>query len=262
MAGRGTDIKLGPGVAELGGLFVIGTERHPSRRVDRQLRGRCSRQGDPGHSRFFISLEDDLMRNHASPERMAALIEQAGKTRGSSFGSLVATAQIQDEQRDYKSRKRVLDFDDVMNLQREIVYGYRNEVLVTEDPRRMVLDLIEEVDLDDVVRSAGGVVSREAYLERVSRLPAELVEQEERRMILLAVDRHWQDHLAAMDELREGVYLRAQGQKDPLVEFKNEAYELFASLMNSIKEEALRNVFRSASGIEAFLRQVSQPAPA
>ena len=145
MAGRGTDIKLGAGVAALGGLFVIGTERHPSRRVDRQLRGRCSRQGDPGRSQFFISLEDDLMRNHASPDRMAAMIEQSEKSgRTSSLGTLVETAQQQVEQRDYKARKQVLDFDDVMNLQREIVYGYRNEVLTTEDTRGLVHDIIAE----------------------------------------------------------------------------------------------------------------------
>ena len=302
MAGRGTDIKLGAGVAELGGLFVIGTERHPSRRVDRQLRGRCSRQGDPGRSQFFISLEDDLLRNHASPERMAGLIEQAGKSRGSSLGSFVETAQRQVEQRDYKTRKRVLDFDDVMNLQREIVYGYRNEVLVTEDPRRMVSDLIEETVPALVLRQLDGQDTRDAdlgsllrhlratlpihtreddvaelnaselcqrlvvhthetYDELVSGLPAEFVEQEERRMMLMAVDRHWQEHLAAMDELREGVYLRAQGQKDPLVEFKNEAYELFASLMGSIKEEAVRNVFRAAIGIRKFLTQPEPSQP-
>jgi preprotein translocase subunit SecA len=302
MAGRGTDIKLAPGVAELGGLLVIGTERHPSRRVDRQLRGRCSRQGDPGRSQFFISLEDDLMRNHASPEKMAALIEQAGKSRRSSLGSLVETAQIQVEQRDYKARKRVLDFDDVMNLQREIVYGYRNEVLVTEDPRRMVDDIIEEAVPGMVVRHLDGADARDAdlgsllgqlrafipirwdeelaglggsavcellvrkvtdtYQQYVAGLPAELLEQEQRRMVLVAVDRHWQEHLAVMDELRDGVYLRAQGQKDPLVEFKNEAYELFAVLMGSIKEDALHQLFRSAAGIGAYQRQLSRPAAA
>ena len=303
MAGRGTDIKLGAGVADLGGLFVIGTERQPSRRVDRQLRGRCSRQGDPGRSQFFISLEDDLMRNHAPPEQMAALIEQAGKSRGGSLGSFVETAQRQVEQRDYKTRKRVLDFDDVMNLQREIVYEYRNEVLVSEDPRRMVLDLIEETISAMVIRHLDGQDAREAdpglllrhlrasmpihasedqlaelneselcqrlvaqtrrtYDELVFGLPAEVVEQEERRMMLMAVDRNWQEHLAAMDELREGVYLRAQGQKDPLVEFKNEAYELFESLMGSIKEEALRNVFRAAIGIRKFLMRAEHPEPA
>jgi preprotein translocase subunit SecA len=295
MAGRGTDIKLGPGVAELGGLFVIGTERHPSRRVDRQLRGRCSRQGDPGRSRFFISLEDDLMRNHASPDRMAALIEQSEKSaRVSPIGTLVETAQRQVEQRDYKARKRVLDFDDVMNLQREIVYGYRNEVLTTEDTRGLVHDIIGEtiparvgehlarcdsqdpdhsqllhwihsafsisLPAEELTHPSGEALSawlvekvRDAYEARVDQLPTELLEQEERRMVLVAIDRQWQEHLEAMDELREGVYLRAQGQKDPLVEYKNEAYELFVTLMDAIKQEALIHLFRSATGIKSFL---------
>ncbi|MGD7652372.1 MAG: preprotein translocase subunit SecA [Verrucomicrobiales bacterium] len=298
MAGRGTDIKLGNGVAELGGLFVIGTERHQSRRVDRQLRGRCSRQGDPGRSQFFISLEDDLMRNHASPERMAALIEQAGKSRKSpSLGKMVETAQRQVEQRDYKSRKRVLDFDDVMNLQREIVYGYRNDVLTTENPGALVHDIIREViparthayladqeaynpdhsallhwihssfpvsvtaeELKDLEQDAiasllvGRVI--DAYQTRTGSLPVELLEQEQRRMVLAAIDDQWQQHLEAMDELREGVYLRSQGQKDPLVEYKNEAYELFVSLMDEVKQEALQHLFRSATDIEAFLGQL------
>jgi preprotein translocase subunit SecA len=298
MAGRGTDIKLGAGVAELGGLFVIATERHPSRRVDRQLRGRCSRQGDPGRSRFFISLEDDLMRNHASPERMAAMIEQAGKSsKTPSIGLLVETAQKQVEQRDYKSRKRVLDFDDVMNLQREIVYGYRNDVLTTEDTRGLVHDIIRETiparvqqhhdsdcgellhwihatlpisvsaeELSDQREEAISAMLedkvRNAYETRVAGLPLELLDQEERRMVLVAIDRRWQDHLEAMDELREGVYLRAQGQKDPLVEYKNEAYELFVSLMDAIKQEALQNLFRSAASLEAFVAQLRHPQPA
>jgi preprotein translocase subunit SecA len=304
MAGRGTDIKLGHGVAALGGLFVIGTERHSSRRVDRQLRGRCSRQGDPGCSQFFISLEDDLMRNHAAPDRMAAVIEQAGKsTKTSSLGTLVETAQRQVEQRDYKARKRVLDFDDVMSLQREIVYGYRNEVLVTEDTRRLVHDIIREtipgqvnrhlsesdprdVDLsqllhwihatlplsvppEDLVDQSGEIVSAmlvdkacDAYDAQVVGLPVEIVDQMERQMVLVGIDRQWQQHLDDMDELREGVYLRAQGQKDPLVEYKNEAYELFAALMDEIKLGALKNLFRSAAGLGAFLAQRHNPPPA
>jgi preprotein translocase subunit SecA len=300
MAGRGTDIKLGEGVDALGGLFVIGTERHSSRRVDRQLRGRCSRQGDPGRSQFFISLEDDLMRNHASPDRMAAVIEQSGKSsKTTSLGTLVETAQRQVEQRDYKSRKQVLDFDNVMNLQREIVYGYRNEVLVTEDTRKLVLDIIREtiparvnyylseIDLhhpdfsqllhwihatlsisitsEDIVSQSEDVISvmlvgkaQDAYENRVVGLPMELLDQEERRMVLVAIDRQWQQHLEDMDDLREGVYLRAQGQKDPLVEYKNEAYELFVSLMDEIRQEALRNMFRAAAGMGAFLAQLQK----
>ena len=298
MAGRGTDIKLGDGVAALGGLFVIATERHPSRRVDRQLRGRCSRQGDPGRSQFFISLEDELMRNHAPPDQMAAMIEQSQKSRkSSSLGTLVETAQRRVEQRDYQGRKRVLDFDDVMNLQREIVYGYRNEVLTTEDTRKLVYDIIGEtiparvrqhladcdsrdpdcrdlldwihatlpisVSPDELTYQSGESISamladkvRIAYEIRVGSLPSEMVEQEERRMVLVAIDRQWQEHLANMDELREGVYLRAQGQKDPLIEYKNEGYDLFVTLMDAIKQEALQNLFRSAASLEAFLAQL------
>lgn len=238
------------------------------------------------------------MRNHASPERMAALIEQAGKSRKSpSLGNMVETAQRQVEQRDYKSRKRVLDFDDVMNLQREIVYGYRNDVLTTEDPRALVHEIIREVipsrthdhlanqeshqpdhsgllhwirssfqvsvaeeELKDLEPKAIAdlLVDRvlDAYETCTRSLPHEILEQEQRRMVLAAIDEQWQRHLDAMDELREGVYLRAQGQKDPLVEYKNEGYELFVSLMDVVKLGALKNLFRSASGIEAFLAQL------
>jgi preprotein translocase subunit SecA len=307
MAGRGTDIKLGEGVAELGGLYVIGTERHQSRRIDRQLRGRCSRQGDPGRSQFFISLEDDLMRNHAAPQHLASLLEQSaakdGATRGgAAFGKLVESAQRQVEQRDYKARKRVLDFDDVMNLQREIVYGFCNEVLAAEDSRRLVMELIEEVVPTRIREALAGADAaeadpsqlrhwlnatfsigvgpadlghpnaealaamlvdkvRQAYVARTSGLPVEVLDQEERRMVLLAIDRHWQAHLSHMDELREGVSLRAQGQKDPLTEYKNEAYQLFVTLMDAIRDEALQNLFRSASSLAAVVSRLRDPSP-
>jgi preprotein translocase subunit SecA len=239
MAGRGTDIKLGEGVAALGGLFVIGTERHPSRRVDRQLRGRCSRQGDPGRSRFFLSLEDDLMRHHGSPAHMAAMMEQAGGVlRNTTLAKLAETAQQKVEQRDYKGRKQVLDFDDVMNLQREIVYGYRNDVLSGEDTRGLVREILGE--------------DGEAYEGRVRRLPVEWLEEHERRTVLGTIDQHWQDHLAGMDELREGVYLRSQGQKDPLVEYKNEAYGLFVTLVDSIKRDARGHLLRFAESLDAL----------
>jgi len=290
MAGRGTDIKLGEGVAELGGLFIIGTERHFTRRVDRQLRGRCSRQGDPGRAQFFVSLEDDLMRNHAEPAQMAAMIERDGK--GSSLGKLVETAQRTLEQRDYKGRKRVLDFDDVMNLQREIVYDFRNDVLGTGDMRRLVHEIIgecvtakveehlsecdphepdhspllgwlrnglnvdvseEELVSTNVERIAPLIEKkvREAYDSRLTALPGELVDREERMLVISAIDSYWQEHLRDMDELREGVYLRAQGQKDPLVEYKNEAYGLFVSLMGSIKQQALLGLLRFATAVAA-----------
>jgi preprotein translocase subunit SecA len=304
MAGRGTDIKLGPGVAELGGLFVVGTERHESRRIDRQLRGRCSRQGDPGRSQFFISFEDDLMRNFAAADRMTSMMERFGMKEGEALehswlNRSVETAQKRVEQRNYTGRKRVLDFDDVMNKQREVVYGYRNEVLTTESPRSLVNEIIEEtitakvdsylnerdknsedynellhwvnstlpirltpeeLDYDSSTEDqiASFLIGRvkETYETRVSDLPLEVLDQEERRMVLAAIDKQWQAHLYNMDALREGVGLRAQGQKDPLVEYKNEAYNLFVQLMDSIKNEALQNLFRSAANLEAFLRQL------
>ncbi|MCB1120135.1 MAG: preprotein translocase subunit SecA [Verrucomicrobiae bacterium] len=303
MAGRGTDIKLGEGVPELGGLFVIGTERHESRRIDRQLRGRCARQGDPGRSQFFISFEDDLMRNFAAADRMTSMMERFGMQEGEALehswlNKSVETAQKRVEQRNYTWRKRVLDFDDVMNMQREVVYGYRNEVLTTEVPRDLVDEIIDEAigekvkeylnerdnevpdykelinwanstlpirisesevleasDEEAIVNALVGRV-KEAYEVRTAKLPMEVLDQEERRMMLVAIDKQWQEHLYNMDALREGVSLRAQGQKDPLIEYKNEAYNLFVNLMSSIKQEALSNLFRSAANLEAFLKQL------
>ncbi len=307
MAGRGTDIKLGAGVAELGGLFVIGTERHESRRVDRQLRGRCARQGDPGLSQAYLSFEDDLMRNFAAAERMTQMMERFGMEDGEALehswlNRSVETAQKRVEQRNYTWRKRVLDFDDVMNKQREVVYGYRNEVLSTESPRDLVTEIIEKVipanvigyfagrddnspDLTELfhwiqgnlpvrvlmediekAKSPENITAmlvekvKEAYEARTATLPPEILDQEERRMVLAAIDKQWQAHLYNMDALREGVYLRAQGQKDPLVEYKNEAYNLFVELMGSIEQEAFHNLFRSAAAIEAFIKQL-QSAP-
>jgi preprotein translocase subunit SecA len=308
MAGRGTDIKLGEGVPGLGGLFVIGTERHQSRRIDRQLRGRCARQGDPGRSQFFISFEDDLMRNFAAADRMTSMMERFGMKEGEALehswlNRSVETAQKRVEQRNYTWRKRVLDFDDVMNRQREVVYGYRNEVLTTESPRDLVNEIIEETipakvteyiddrdegapDLNELLNWVNATLPisvtaedlnliqadhnqiadflvkkvRETYDIKVNKLPPEVLDQEERRMVLVAIDKQWQAHLYNMDALREGVGLRAQGQKDPLIEYKNEAYNLFVRLMDSIKQEALQNLFRSASNLEAFLKQLhSQP---
>src|SRR3954465_13805158 len=149
MAGRGTDIKLGDRVAERGGLYVIGTERHESRRIDRQLRGRCARQGDPGASRFYVSFEDDLMRNFGAADRMTKIMERFGLEEGQELehpwlNKSVETAQKRVEQRNYLARKRTLDFDDVMNNQREVIYTYRNEVIDTEEPRKLIYEVIDE----------------------------------------------------------------------------------------------------------------------
>ena len=305
MAGRGTDIKLGEGVAELGGLFVIATERHESRRIDRQLRGRCARQGDPGRSRFYVSFEDDLMRNFGASDRMTKIMETFGLKEGEELehpwlNRSVETAQKRVEQRNYLMRKRTLEFDDVMNQQREVVYGYRNEVMDSENPRDLIIEVINEVvpkktaqfleesegnepDVDGLLqwinatfplglsseRAAFGSRTVEengqflvdticdSYQRKVALEHQDAVRGLERYIILNAVDRLWQEHLYAMDGLREAVYLRSFGQKDPLVEYKNDAYVMFVDLMDTIKGEVLTNLFRSTTNLQAFEHMLS-----
>jgi len=321
MAGRGTDIKLGDGVSDLGGLLVVGTERHQSRRIDRQLRGRCARQGDPGESKFFISFEDDLMRNFGAADRMTKMMERFGLEEGQELehpwlDKAVGNAQKRVEQLHYTGRKRILDYDNVMNQQREIVYGYRSEVLESENPRELIFEALEEGVTEKVFEYIGqegsdnegpnqdGLIQwlngafpigikeediagksiedtseyltgriKEAY-EMKAKLfqPAEptgdepedkavtqgrnqlrqLALQLERLVVLTAIDKLWQEHLYAMDALREGVMLRAQGQKDPLVEYKNEAYKMFEELMENIRHETLGNLFRGPKGLQEF----------
>ena len=300
MAGRGTDIKLGDGVPDLGGLHVLGTERHESRRVDRQLRGRCARQGDPGSSRFYVSFEDDLMRNFGASEKMTSMMERFGLKDGEELehpwlNKSVETAQKRVEQRNYLIRKRTLDFDDVMNKQREVVYALRNETLETAEPRKLIFEIVGEViplrvqeylqpldgsdpDYDGFLQwvnttfplglSRGSaqfdtrtpeensqfLVERikQSYQRKVSHEESEAVAGLERYIILNAIDRLWQEHLYAMDGLREGIYLRSYGQKDPLIEYKAEAYDMFSQLMASIKNEVLSNLFRSTTNLMAF----------
>ncbi|HET6889122.1 MAG TPA: preprotein translocase subunit SecA [Candidatus Udaeobacter sp.] len=297
MAGRGTDIKLGPGVTELGGLMVIGTERHEARRIDRQLRGRCARQGDPGASRFYVSFEDDLMRNFGAADRMTKIMERFGLEEGQELehrwlNKSVETAQKRVEQRNYLIRKRTLDFDDVMNMQREVVYTYRNEVIDSEEPRKLIFEVIDEAvpakvkeyldgdepnyaglihwvnttfplgltkekaqfDTRTVDENAQFLVEKikDAYERKSSHEEPTAVKSLERYIILNAIDRLWQEHLYAMDALREGVYLRGYAQKDPLIEYKTEAYDMFVELMANIKNEVLNNLFRSTSNLQAF----------
>jgi preprotein translocase subunit SecA len=301
MAGRGTDIKLGEDVANRGGLFVIGTERHESRRIDRQLRGRCARQGDPGGSRFYVSFEDDLMRNFGAADRMTKIMERFGLEEGQELehpwlNKSVETAQKRVEQRNYLARKRTLDFDDVMNNQREVVYTYRNDTIDSEEPRKLVYEVIEEAvpakvtellgtgasgeevhygallnwvnitfplglttekaqfETRSVEENAQFLIGRikEAYERKSSHEEPTAVKSLERYIILNAIDRLWQEHLYAMDALREGVYLRSYAQKDPLIEYKTEAYDMFVELMANIKNEVLHNLFRSTSNLQAF----------
>ena len=300
MAGRGTDIKLGEGVSELGGLFVLGTERHESRRIDRQLRGRCARQGDPGRSRFYVSFEDDLMRNFGASDRMTKIMETFGLKEGEELehpwlNRSVETAQKRVEQRNYMIRKRTLEFDDVMNQQREVIYGYRNEVMDSDNPRELILEVIGEVVPKKAAAFLESMESEEpdydallhwvnttfplALSQKKAAFPTRSIEENakflaetitasyerksalehpealkglERYIILNAIDRLWQEHLYAMDGLREAVYLRAFGQKDPLVEYKNDAYAMFVDLMDTIKGEVLNNLFRSTTNLQAF----------
>jgi preprotein translocase subunit SecA len=297
MAGRGTDIKLGPGVTELGGLMVVGTERHEARRIDRQLRGRCARQGDPGASRFYVSFEDDLMRNFGAADRMTKIMERFGLEEGQELehrwlNKSVETAQKRVEQRNYLIRKRTLDFDDVMNMQREVVYTWRNEIIDTEEPRTHIYEVIDEAVpvkvkeyLEGDEPNYNGLINwvnttfplgltkekaqfdtrtvdentqfllekiKNAYERKSSHEEPTAVKSLERYVILNAIDRLWQEHLYAMDALREGVYLRGYAQKDPLIEYKTEAYDMFVELMANIKNEVLNNLFRSTSNLQAF----------
>ncbi|MGD9895532.1 MAG: preprotein translocase subunit SecA [Candidatus Methylacidiphilaceae bacterium] len=300
MAGRGTDIKLGEGVGDLGGLFVLGTERHEARRIDLQLRGRCARQGDPGNSKFFISLEDDLMRNFGDSRRIAGLLTRLGMKEDEELEhpwltKAVATAQKRVEQRNYGIRKHTLQYDDVMNLQREVIYSFRDQILEAEDPRKELFDVLDEVvreeararlqggegdvdgllgwanatfpvgmrkeDLGDGDPEAAGkkIIERvrQAYELKVKYEEPASLQELERLTALSAIDRLWQEHLYAMDGLRGGIGLRAYGQKDPLIEYKQEAYALFQDLMERIKREIAQNLFRSASSVLAFERFLS-----
>lgn len=300
MAGRGTDIKLGEGVAEIGGLHVIGTERHESRRIDRQLRGRCSRQGDPGSSRFFISLEDDLMRLFASG-KIGQWMSKFGFEEGQELehpwlNRSVESAQKRVEQFNYQRRKHTLEYDDVMNKQREIIYGLRNNILRGVEVRERIEDAVEDVihskathylptdksmeqwEIEALVNWANvtfpisldveearerfttSQVATDFLVRRVKELYAQKEKTEdseglnriEKAIVLSAIDRLWQEHLYSMDGLRTGIGLRSYGQKDPLVEYKQEAYKLFEELMASIDQEIASNLFRSATSLEAF----------
>ena len=291
MAGRGTDIKLGPGVKELGGLHVLGSERHESRRIDRQLRGRCSRQGDPGSSQFFISLEDNLMRLFGS-QRISGIMERLGMKEGEVMehrwlNKSVETAQRRVEQQHYAIRKRTLEFDDVMNKQRAVVYEQRGAVLTgtPEEVHQTILDVFRDMIESRAERSlyAGKPDFKEFALSIEELFPVSVKSEEiegfteepgkasdfvyervretyenkcryedprvlphmERGVFLQAIDRQWQDYLRAMDDLRSSVNLRAYGQRDPLVEYKREAFDMFERLMDEIKTGIVTGEFHS-----------------
>jgi preprotein translocase subunit SecA len=326
MAGRGTDIKLGTGVSEVGGLHVLGTERHESRRIDRQLRGRCSRQGDPGSSHFFISLEDDLMRLFGS-DRIVKLMERMGLEEGQELTHPLLNRSIQQAQKrveghNFQQRKRTLEYDDVMNKHRGVVYEFRNEIINADDVRDRLMDIMEEVVVEKVrqfttadsdftewkVRQLADWVNlnfpmglpeaeivkaaesgkespvsgslfdglspaqfavanfisegvRKAYDIKISFENPDALREVERFTILTAIDKLWQEHLYEMDSLRHSIGLRAHGQRDPLLEYKAEAFKIFEELMVNVKTEICHNIFRSASSMmafENFLKNVPQ----
>jgi preprotein translocase subunit SecA len=305
MAGRGTDIKLEPGVADVGGLYVVGTTRHQSRRTDRQLRGRCARQGDPGTSKFYISFEDSLLRLFASP-RITGILQRFRPPEGEpiSAGMLnksIETAQKRVEQRNYTMRKHTLEYDDVMNKQRQEIYAFRNEVLQVEDIEPVAIEVIESVcllgaerfmqnraeeggwdpegyrqwlmhlfpvtfepqefdqdylDVEQMERIASEKVVQ-AFKDKLVRenlkVPAQLIAEGEpprpahnavRNLMIRQTDRLWQEHLLRMDHLRSDVTLRAVGQRDPLTEFKHEAFTLFDELSRNLRTEMARALFR------------------
>ncbi|MFZ9837052.1 MAG: preprotein translocase subunit SecA [Opitutaceae bacterium] len=299
MAGRGTDIKLGEGVRDLGGLFVIGTERHESRRIDRQLRGRCSRQGDPGLTKFYLSLEDDLMRlflqGNLASKLMEGSMQEGEELEHPWLNRSIESAQKKVEQQNYSIRKRLLQYDDVLNQQREVVYGIRNAAIHAERPKDIIFEQIEE-ELDHRLQVAGfgekvgptktsleGVVGwlnshfpisirveelagdnatpvvamlltriREAYAVKESVEDQAALGALERYVVINAIDHHWQEHLTEMEELRRSIGLRSYGQKDPLVEYKGEAYKYFEELMGNVRLQICTGLFRSASNLDSF----------
>ena len=339
MAGRGTDIKLNPEVVrvdrqivtsvlpldgrlpsgktlrqtlteEPGGLQVIGTERHEARRIDRQLRGRAGRQGDPGASRFFLSLEDDLMRLFGS-ERIASIMDRLGAEDGEVIEHPMVTrsierAQKKVEARNFEMRKHLLDYDDVMNQQRQVIYNRRHDVLERETVRDQVEELIAEcldgllaahigeqippaewpweelqtqlgstffaglpltveerdtIQLEELRQRLLQVVT-ESYHHRVEIVGEETFRQIEKAILLHTIDTCWQEHLYEMDELKEGIGFVGVGGKNPLIEYKKGAYDLFESLIERIQQETLRNLFRLRLGAEPGRQAVPTPRQA
>ena len=299
-------IKLGQGVVDLGGLYVIGTERHTSRRIDRQLRGRCARQGDPGKSRFFLSLEDELMRLYSKGS--------AGKLLESSFeegqplehrwlNPMIERAQKTVEQHHYSIRKRLLQYDDVGSKQREVIYALRNDALTSDTPKGIIFELIDEelqiraeefgiltakgeenekelqdfhnwlmqsfpirLKLDRLkeLNSSAEILPlvreriEEAYRLKEEAEDPEALRRLERMVLISNIDRHYQNHLTEMEDLRQSVGLRGYGQKDPLVEYKNEAFAYFDEMMGQVRGDICSGIFRSVTNVRAFENMVAR----
>lgn len=292
MAGRGTDIVLGEGVAALGGLHIIGTERHESRRIDNQLRGRCARQGDPGSTQFYLSLEDDLMRLFGS-DNISGMMDKLGMDEDEPIEHKLVTRSIESAQkkveaRNFDIRKQVLEYDDVMNQQREVIYDQRRKILERADLKSTVLDMAshivdrsldmyapkeaysEDWDIKSLIKYAEEFyapqgllkedklaemsrdelekymhkVAEDAYNAREEKNGSEIMRELENLVMLKVVDSHWMEHLDAMDALREGIGLRAYGQRDPLVEYKFEAYDMFEAMKEAIVDDVVKYMYR------------------
>ncbi|WP_282141036.1 preprotein translocase subunit SecA [Cytobacillus oceanisediminis] len=293
MAGRGTDIKLGEGVKELGGLCVIGTERHESRRIDNQLRGRSGRQGDPGVTQFYLSMEDELMRRFGS-DNMKSMMERLGMDdtqpiQSKMVSRAVESAQKRVEGNNFDARKQLLSYDDVLRQQREILYGQRNEVLESENLREIVEKMImtsiqrnvegyapghedeENWNLQGIIDYVNGNLLnegdltvndirgkdteeisetifakvKERYNEKEEMLSPEQMREFEKVIVLRAVDSKWMDHIDAMDQLRQGIHLRAYGQTDPLREYQGEGFAMFENMIASIEEDVAKYIMKA-----------------
>ncbi|MBE76508.1 MAG: preprotein translocase subunit SecA [Candidatus Marinimicrobia bacterium] len=296
MAGRGTDIKLGEGVKDAGGLHILGTERHDSRRIDLQLRGRSGRQGDPGSSVFYLSLEDDLMRLFGS-DKVASIMDRMGIEEGEVITAgmitrAISSAQQKVEVRNFGVRKHLLEYDDVMNQQRQVVYDIRNQALAGKNMRDTVKQIIDDYIIDEIEEYSAvdsiadwdwdmlkqnlsthllvdisyqkltedigrddissdeliDWISHEAdsvYKVRESLVQDEVIRGFERFVILRTIDEKWKDHLYAMDQLREGINLRAYGQKNPLLEYKSEGFGMFTEMMRDMNAVTVQRMFRT-----------------
>ncbi len=312
MAGRGTDIVLGEGIAKLGGLHVIGTERHESRRIDNQLRGRSGRQGDPGSSRFFLSLEDDLMRLFGS-DRISGIMEKLGMEEDIPIEHPLVTRSIESAQkkvegRNFEIRKQLLDFDNEMEYQRKVIYEQRRMVLESKDVKEHILEMVKDT-IENILKnytnkeiypeewdwsglkdhfmqifSISLVIPKEEILKlsipklqniliekafeiyklREKEFTPSLMRQIETMIVLRVVDREWKDNLRRLDELKQGIGLRAYGQKDPLMEYHFEANNMFQDMVNSIKEEVVKFIYKVRLKKEESqeVRQVRRETPA
>ena len=303
MAGRGTDISLGEGVAELGGLHILGTERHESRRIDNQLRGRSGRQGDNGSSQFFLSLEDDLMRIFGA-DNIAGMMDKLGMEEDEPIEHSLITKSIERAQKkvenhNFNIRKYILEYDDVMNQQREVLYGQRRLILNNQSLRETILHMVDSLIINSMNQYAdeklypeewnyeGLLKHLEIYFLEPGMLTVEQMEEYgraelqehlidiahqeyekreslfgeanmrelEKAIMLKVVDSKWMEHLDAMDMLKEGIGLRAYGQKNPLVEYKFEAYDMFESMKEAITDETIMYLYRIQINVETIAEE-------